>query len=308
MFKTFPEFSKLTLDDKEEYESYIKDFPPASSFSFADLMTWWNTLGHGSVACLNGNLIISYWLPGEEEGTGLSIVGTHDIDQSLCTVFDHLLSNGEKPQLINVPEFVIHSIRYPEMFSVSPHRRYDEYVLKVTDFYPLENMSSIWRIKVKRKLASLKQHNIKVDILDLSREENMYLLTHVLKNWRQQNVNNFGKFEENAVDLSLRGAIILGIEAVCLWVDEILYGFCLITRDKTGKRATLHCVKATHMKAMGYEGLLHLFAKWFYEQGVEVVNMGSDNGLLRVRMLLLTLGPVEFNRKYYVEPVRASHA
>ena len=66
MFKTFPEFSKLTLNDREEYESYIKDFPPISDILFASIMVWWGALDGLAVSKLNDNLVISYWIPGDE--------------------------------------------------------------------------------------------------------------------------------------------------------------------------------------------------------------------------------------------------
>lgn len=76
MFKTFPEFTKLTLSDKEEYERLTRGYPPISDIAFSSLMIWWDSLGGLAVAKLNGNLVISYWLPGDEEYSGLSLIGT----------------------------------------------------------------------------------------------------------------------------------------------------------------------------------------------------------------------------------------
>lgn len=180
MFKTFPEFSKLTLEDKEEYEALIKDFPPMSDFSFTGLLTWWNTLGYGSVAFLNENLVIPYWLPGDDKTSGLSLVGTNKIDQTICAIFDHLREKGEKPRLVNVPEFVIQSVQYPEMFTFKSQRSYDEYLVSVADFYPLENMTSIWRHKIGRKLPDLSKRKVETKALDLSLSENKELLLQAL--------------------------------------------------------------------------------------------------------------------------------
>lgn len=73
MFKTFPEFSKLTLNDKDEYEALIKDYPPVYDMMFIGRMTWWDQLDSAAVSMLNGNLVVSYWLPGDEKHSGLSI-------------------------------------------------------------------------------------------------------------------------------------------------------------------------------------------------------------------------------------------
>lgn len=103
MFKTFPEFSKLTLADREEYEGFVKDFPPIYDISFPGMMTRWNTFGEILVATLNGNLVIPYWLPGDEKRSGLSLVGTKDVDEPLCSLFDYLRSKNEPVRLVNVP-------------------------------------------------------------------------------------------------------------------------------------------------------------------------------------------------------------
>jgi hypothetical protein len=302
MFKTFPEFSKLTLDDKEEYEALIEGFPPMSVYSFIDLMTWWNSLGYGSVSMLNSNLVIPYWLPGDDKTSGLSLIGTNKIDESICAIFDHLRDKGEKPRLVNVPEFVISSVQYPDMFTFKQHRDYDEYLLKVSDFYPIENMPSIWRFKINRKLPSIGEQKVEMRSLDLSKAENRDLLLQALTSWQARNINNYGMVEQEAISLSIVSAQRLGLRNICIFVDTELYGFCMYTLESDKKHATIYCIKATHSKSLGYELVIYYLAKWASEQGIEVANVNADCGLLRLRMLMLTFGPMNFYRKYTVEP------
>jgi len=301
MFKTFPDFSKLTLSDKDAYETLIKDYPPMSSFSFVDLMTWWNALGYGSVSLLNGNLVIPYWIPGDDKTSSLSLIGTHSIDESICTIFDHLREKGEKPRLVNVPEFVISSIQYPEMFHFKSHRDCDEYLVPVDDHYPVERMKSIWRHKVQRKLPILAGHNVEAKELDLRLEKNKNFLINALYSWQAKNINNYGKLEIESVILGVRHAWELDLKNVCLFVDGELYGFCTYAQYGTTE-VGVHCLKATHSKTLGYELIAYLLAKWFKEHGIKTVNLNSDYGMLRIRMFALTFGPMNFYRKYTVEP------
>lgn len=136
MFKTFPEFSKLTLADRHDYEALVKDYPPIDDISFTSLMTWWSSLENTSVSRLNGNLVISYCLPGEDKFTGLSLVGTNDVDESICAIFDYLREKGEPLRLVNVPEFVISNAAYPAMFNFKEQRALHEYILPLSGFYP----------------------------------------------------------------------------------------------------------------------------------------------------------------------------
>ena len=48
--------------------------------------------------------------------------------------------------------------------------------------------------------------------------------------------------------------------------------------------------------------MAYAFAQYFADKGVAYANINSDYGLMRLRMFMLTLGPVNFFRKYIVEP------
>src|SRR5438552_6672566 len=99
MFKTFPAFSRLTLADKDEYEKLINDYPAISDLAFPTLMLWWNHLDCLGISMLNGNIVISYWSPTEQNDTGLCLIGTSQVDESICAIFDHLREK-EEPVLL----------------------------------------------------------------------------------------------------------------------------------------------------------------------------------------------------------------
>jgi hypothetical protein len=256
----------------------------------------------GRLLCLTATWLSRTGSRVTRKNSGLSLIGTNNVDESICAIFDYLREEGEEPRLVNVPEFVVNNVQYPEMFNFKSERCYDEYLLAVKDHYPVENMKSIWRRKVMRRLSDLKKHKVDAQSLDLSRQENKDLLLQALTSWQSRNINNYGKLEQLAVERGIRDAEQLGIEDICLFVDDELHGFCTYTLSEDKKLATLYCVKATHKKALGYELMLHLFAKWFAEHHVEHVNLNADYGLLRLRMFMLTFGPMDFNRKYTVEP------
>ena len=302
MFKTFPEFSKLTLADREEFEKLTRGYPPIGDLTFADLMAWWNPLGDLSISVLNGNLVIPYWLPGDDRQSGLSLAGTNMVDESLCTIFDYQREKGEAPRLVNVPEFVISSIRYPEMFKFKGQRSRDEYVLSGAQFYPLRNMNIYRRKKVERVLQQVGPENIIVRSLDLHLDEHKKLLLDAAEDWRGKNINNYGKLEREATETSILHATSLNTENACLFVDGRLYGFCLYVTPPDKRYAIFHCIKATNENALGFELIAYAFAKWFTDKGVLYGNVNSDYGLMRLRMFMLTLGPHNFFRKYLVEP------
>ncbi|MBX6334320.1 hypothetical protein IRY61_03210 [Candidatus Saccharibacteria bacterium] len=118
-------------------------------------MIWWNSLGGLKVSQLNGNLVISYWLPGDEELSGLSLVGTRNIDESICTIFDYLSDNNELPRLVNIPDFVVQNIRYPELFRFRMAGSADEYLLSLHKFASIDTMPQLMRMRARRFFKGL---------------------------------------------------------------------------------------------------------------------------------------------------------
>lgn len=302
MFKTFPEFSKLTLQDRDEYEALIKDYPPVHDVAFASLMSWWNTFGGMSVSLLYDNLIIPYWLPGDDKHSGLSIVGNNHIDESLCVLFDYLREKGEPVRLINVPEFVVSNVRYPAMFNFREDRAHHEYILPVSGFYPIKNMQSYRRRKAERQLSKAGDVSMITESLDLSRRDNREFLWEATLKWQAKGINNYGKLEQDAIKICLNDAEELGVDNVCLFVNGELYGFCLYYLGHDKRYVAVKHIKATHVSTLGFELIAYMFAKWFSEQGIVYTNVCADFGLMRLRMFMLTLGPHNFFRKYIVEP------
>lgn len=302
-FKPFPEFSKLTLADKQAYEAAAASFPPMYDVSFMGLMSWWNPLNQMAVARLNDNLVLPYWFPGDERHSGLSLLGTNKVDESICAIFDYLRAKGEKPQLMNVPEFVVSHVRYPEMFTFKEEKRYNECVLPIARFYPLKNMVDHRRRKVERQLKRMEGRSIVVRSLDLGLRENRQLLLKAAGYWGERNVNHYGKAEREAMKVCMDQADILDVDNACLFIDDELHGFCLYNTPLDRRYTIVRHIKATHKDMLGFELIAYEFAKWFARQGVSYANITADYGLLRLRMFMLTLGPSNFFRKYRITPV-----
>jgi len=302
MFKTFPEFSKLTLADREEYESFIKDFPPVADISFGSLMTWWNELYPVKVAQLNGNLVIQYWSHEDEHNSGLSLVGTNKVDESICEIFDYLKSHDFPLRLVYVPNFVIDHVAYPSLFTFSEQLDHQEYVLDLKKFYSLDDMVWFRRKKVGRQLAQFPDACIKE--LDLANEDSQKSVLDMIDRSRDLNLTDFGKLEQSALRTSILYGENLGFKNVCLYIEGKLQGVCIYQIPCDEDFVVLNHIKAGSQSLVGYELMAHLFARWFVDHGAKLINANTDAGVMRLRMLMLALGPVSFFRKYKVEPVR----
>ncbi len=302
MFKTFPEFSKLTLNDKDEYDALVKDYPPVGDISFSVLMTWWDVLGKSAVALLNGNLVLSYWLPGDEEQSGLSVIGTKNIDQSVCAIFDYLRERGERPRLVNVPAFVVNSMQYPELFTFKDGSGHDEYIVALSKYAQLENLPLYMRVRIRKFIREHGDNKIQVKNIDLRSFVNRQLLLEASERWPLRGVNNMSKFGRQFLPEAVKQCVALNLECVGMYIENTLQAYCFYSRSKDGQYVTLLCARVNYDIPRIFDYIVHGFGKYWASQGVVYVNLYSDNGSPVMRIIKIGLKPDNFFRKYKIEP------
>ena len=302
VFKAFPEFTRLELEHRAAYEKYVQDLPPIGDVQFFSLMTWWDTLDGVRVATLNGNLVVQYWRPGDEKHSGLSLIGNNKIDESLCAIFDHLRELGQPVKLVNVPELVINAIEYPDLYNFYADRLYDEYVMSVASFYPLDNLKGVRRRRAERLLKKYGD-SLRVEELDLAKQENRDLLVSTGRAWWWKNINNFGRIGLESMCKLIGDHDTFGIRNICVFAGDELLGYCLFRQTSDKACAIVPHVRATHSSTIGFELVGYLLGKWFDEHGIERCNLTQDWGSPRLRMFMMTLGPTSYFHKYTIEPV-----
>ncbi len=307
MFKTFPEFSKLTFADREAYDALIKDYPPLGDISFSSLMLWWEPMGGLAIARLNGNLVISYWLPGSDEHSGLSLIGTENVDESICAIFDYLRDQGEQPRLVNVPEFVVNSMQYPELFVFRSDRGDDEYLLSTAKFANMDKMPAYMRIRARKFEGMTGEGRIDLKILDLSSPRNRRLLLETTADWPLKGVNNINKLERETLPHTIEHGAAIGGGALCLYVDDTLQAYCLYFPTHSPEHVVIGHARVNYDISLIFDYTTHAFCKYLAGKGVEYINIHADNGSLKMRTLKIALKSEHFFRKYSIEPAQDQH-
>ncbi|HEV2403097.1 MAG TPA: phosphatidylglycerol lysyltransferase domain-containing protein [Candidatus Saccharimonadales bacterium] len=302
-FKVFPQFSKLTFSDRNRYQALVANYPPIANISFPNLMTWWNTLNGVSVSLLEDNLVISYWAPGMEELSGLSLVGVNNVDQVLCTIFDHLAQRGEQARIVHVPEFVIEHMHHPELFSFHEERRMDEYIYVLSKFFPSHRIVDFRQRHIKKFLAAIDEEQISVRSLELGEKQNRRLLLDSVGNWKRPGViNNFARHNDEALRIAITRAEELGLDNICLFINGQLHGYVLYHVPTDKRYVVMIYARINNELPHTFDYTAYRFAKWFLEQGFSYINLESDLGLPLLRTIKLALGPTNFFRLYTVKP------
>jgi len=300
MFKTFPEFSRLTLADKSEYEKFVQDCPPICDLAFVSLMTIWSGLDNAQVAVLNDNLVISYWLPGDEIRSGLSLIGINKVDESLCDIFDHMKSQNQTVRLIHIPQFVVDHIRYPEMFNFNFKSGDEDYIISFKKHSTLSEMPFYRRARIKKFVKNA--GNLEIRSLDLSKSANKRLLLESAATWPKKALNNIGQFEDDALKVCIENSVELGLGNVCLFEDNELVVFSLYHIFPQKNYILIAHVRIDYSIPSIFEYTTYAFALWWLNKGIEFANIHSDLNILKLRILKIALQPVELYRKYTVKP------
>lgn len=304
-FKTFPEFSKLTLADREYYQRFCSRFPPSASLNFGTLMTWWSGLEPCKVAMHGGNLVICLWYPGYEEYSGLTVLGDNNIDETICAVFDFQRARGQEAKLAHVPEHIISQVRYTELFSFSSERDQDECIVDPSRLAKLEKLPTHKQWKLKRFMSEFNDERIKVAPIDLSSVYQKDELRDLISRWKLKGgVNDFARHEEDCLLMAIRQPDEMGFSALGVYLDGELHSFLVLQDTARDDYKIMSHARFSYEVPYILETSIYMFARWFKEQGVNFVNIEADSGFPLLRNIKLSLGPINFLRMYKIAPVK----
>lgn len=299
-FPQFPEFTELKWEHKEEYEELVRGYPPIADITFARLMVWWSVFGRPKISLINQNLLLSYV---EDDGSNsLSIIGTENIDESICEIFDYLRRHKKYARLRHVPELVVTSLKYPELFNFTGERGYDEYVVELTKFYPLEKSIAIHRHKTMQFLRKSQNSHVGLETIDLSEDKNCEMLLKAVTEWPVKGVNNLAKRSPLALVEAINNASRLGLHCACLYIDGGLHAFMLFQATEDKEVVILEYVRTSYAIPNLMSFITFIFSEWFIQQGIRYVNLCVDFDRPIMRVTKLALNPINFVRKYTLEP------
>jgi len=305
MLPTFPQFKSLSLDDKAEYERLVAEYPPFSDITFATLHIWWNLEGNLSLSQLNGNLIINYHLPFDEQNSGYSLIGKKDLDESVKTIFKYLKSIGQPVKLVHVPEFVVDQITKRGQIQIIEELDYNEYILDSQNTAKLEGTPHrITRRKIRRFGEGTIDKKVEIRKLDLSLREVQDELLEAVHDWdkTQPTSNDPENTEHLAIKNTLRHATKLDIRHLGLYIDDKLHAIVLYHQTNDKQYYIIHHLKVDYSVPYIFDYVTHHIADEAVREDIAFINMEMDLGIAGLREHKMGLRPVDFFRKYTITP------
>lgn len=307
MLPVFPEFKKLTLDDKDFYEEMVAEFPPFSDIAFATLQIWWNLEDQLEISSINGNLIISYSLHFDEDNSGYSIIGKNEIDKSIEQIFNELKKNNRRPRLVHVPEFVVAEMKHREKWDVVEETDYNEYIIESKHLFSLEGSShKMTRKRVRRFWDAMQDNEVEIRELDLADPKVKKELFEAVLEWEKTKTTNNDpdQTEKDAINRTITHAEKLGIRHIGVYIDGELKGIQLYRLSHDNNYYVLHHQKVDYSVPYIMDYLTHHVADKAVKEDIEFINMEMDLGIEGLRRHKMELRPVNFFKKYTITPVK----
>lgn len=308
MLATFPDFTPITLEDKEDYRKLMAEYPPISDIEFATLHIWWNLESKLAASSLNGNLILHYSQPFDRENSGYCLIGTQLIDETIEAVFDYLRHEHKPVKLVHVPEFVIKNVKQPEKWLIEEEPDYHEYILDSRALATLEGHDH-WRTrgKIKRFLREVEGRQVEVRSEELTSQESKDDLLRKIIEWEstRKSTNDTERTEHEAIKKTLAHATHLDIENISLYIDGKLHGVAFYHKSADNKYFIIHHIKVDYGVHRIFDYMTHMLATHAKDNAVDFINMEMDLGIASLREHKLGLRPVDFFRKYTVKPARS---
>lgn len=303
-FKTFPEFTKLTLDDRELYERLTSRFPTTIHYSFPALMMWWGVIDDCLVSELNGSLVFSFWVPGMEDESGLGILGDQKIDETICELLDYMKKNHKAARLVHVPDFSLKSIKYPDLFKFTSEPDYDEPIVDIKDFASFDNLPSPRRSAVRRLFSEVNEEDVRVEPIDIDNPAEKQLLNHLVDAWEPAGpLNNYAKYEIQGLHGSIADSERLGFSCIGMYVKGELHSF-LLYEHVEDKHVNMGYLRLSYDYPHMIDLALYQYSKWLQHEGAVTANLDSDMGIEVLRTLKLSLGASKYRRFFTVTPAK----
>jgi len=306
MTPTFPHFVPLTLEDREDYERLVVDYPPFSDISFTTLHIWWNLEGKLEVSLLNNNLVLNYFQSFDEKNSGLSLIGIHSVEESINTIFSQLKAEGKPARLVHVPEFVVNEILDRAKYGIEEELDYNEYILDSEALASLEDPShGRTRRKVRRFLREVENRKVEAKELDLSTDESKQALLKAIISWEsnQRSDNDPNHTEHQAIAKTMDHANKLGVEHLGLYIDDKLYAVILYHKSIGETHYILNHLKVDYSIPFIFDYMTHHIATKAAHENIKFLNMEMDLGIENLRRHKLGLRPVDFFRKFTITSV-----
>lgn len=299
MIPKFPVFKKLAIQDKNEIEAFVRQYPPYSDYNFVSLWCY-NTKNSVEISMLNDNLVIKFL-----DYFGIehfySFLGNRKVEETISTLLAHSQKNSIAGELILIPEInLLPNKKISEDFLITEDESNSDYILSVSEISKLAgNKFGPKRNFINRFLK--KYPEAAVNIFDINALGIQKQIEELFCTWEKQ--TNKKKSETSneltAIQRLLKSAS--NFELICtgIFMKNRLIAFS-IDEVLSDNYAIIHFEKADTSYTGIFQYLKQQTAKHLEKLGCKYINYEQDLGIPGLRKAKESWQPMDYLKKYII--------
>jgi len=299
MIPQFPDFKKITLDDRKIFESYTQAHHPYSTFNFTNVWIW-GIYNDRAVSELNGNLVVRF-TDYSTQKSFLSFLGTTDCENTARQLLDFAENSSLTKELRYITEESIRCMTDTKLHVKEDRENFD-YIYSIPELAKLVGS----KFKKRRHLAKRFQEaypDAKFEVRSSSDPATQEQIRAVFQQWKQAKILNDkthgSGFEEQAIDRLLNTASQHPVIVSCIFLHETMLGFS-IDEIVSDHKAMAHFIKADNSYKGIYEFLNEQLAYFLSHHGIVAWNWQQDLNIAGLRATKMSYSPIGFLKKYSV--------
>ncbi len=299
MVVKFTDFKELTLEDRDIFQEYLKDYEfNTYEYSFLTLYVW-RKMFNVTFCIMDDALIIKKFT----DKTGsyfMQPIGYKNNLKDLVLKLDDIKKNEEKSENlfrdIEMPFLYKLLDIFPKKICFCEDKNNFDYICRSKDLILLSGGN------FHRKKNKYNQfvNNYKYHVKELDNNSVVEDCIYISQKWFEERGNNDSmlKYELDGIKEALPNFDLLGIKGVAVYIDNKISGFTA-GEKLNSKMGVIHFEKADTF----YNGIYEFMNKTFVEKyfsDVEYVNMQEDLGIKGLRKAKKAYNPVKLEKKFIV--------
>lgn len=303
MISEFPKFQKLKIEDKEEYNKLLNNFPPYSDHHFTGLWTY-NTEEKVEVCIINHNIALKTF-DYVTQAPFVTFIGMHKVKETITELLEFCKSMKIAPVLKHIPEISIlpHLEELAKSFSIKEDRDNFDYILSVDS---MTTLASKELKNVRKHVRTFAENHPTPQIkkLDISEKQAQEDILEVFAHWQKHRNKTDSEVETERIALKrafdyakyfnfVTIGIFIGAKMIAYSINEPIENHFYV--GHFGK---------TLPSYIGLSQVLEVeTAKIMKTMNCEFMNFEQDLGFPGLRTSKMSWHPVAFLKKYIVEPL-----
>lgn len=300
MIPKFPIFKKLTIQDKDVIEAFVRQYPPYSDYNFVSLWCY-NTKDSIEISMLNENLVVKFL-----DYFGIehfySFLGSKKTEQTIITLLNYSQRNNAAKELILIPEInLISDKKVFENFLVTEDEDNFDYILSADSLSKLSGN----KFGPKRNFVNRFTKNYPkatVSIFDLNDPDIQAQMEKLFSIWEKQTNKNSSETENEltAIRRLLKSASNFSLVCTGIFMEGELIAFSIdeVLKDNY---AIIHFEKADTSYIGIFQYLKQQAAKHLNQLGCRYINYEQDLGIPGLRKAKKSWQPMDYLKKYIIK-------